>query len=193
MTLPSNCNLNTPLPNEMTSAIRLHFDGEKLHKHWEFGDLSMILCCVSVFVICFDWLLSEWYNLSLQISKKTILGTCFSKNSTPLAINPSTELPQLTLGSPEVPLMDSTRSPAAMGCVGLLLFHSGTAPSAWQRAKGIPKNLMGYPTSVGYNGIWSISWYFLIFLIIWGYFLTSSYFAGKQQQVCPFSHISTSS
>ena len=87
----------------------------------------------------------------------------FFKNSTPLAINPSTELPQLTLGSPEVPLMDSTRSPAAMGCVGLLLFHSGTAPSAWQRAKGIPKNLMGCPTSVGYNGTFDISWYFLLF------------------------------
>lgn len=41
--------------------------------------------------------------------------------------------PGHALGSPDVPLMDSTRSPARTGCAPFerLLFHKGTAPSAW--------------------------------------------------------------
>ena len=80
MTLPSSCNLNTPLTNEMTSAIRLHLTGKKITIIESFGICQWFyVCCVSVFVIWFDWFLSEWHNLNLQISQDSILGYMFFK------------------------------------------------------------------------------------------------------------------
>lgn len=84
------------------------------------------------------WIMIHWYPLS--ITSPELAGEINR-------LEPAVTAGCRALGSPDVPLMDSTRSPARTGWAPFerLLFHKGTAPSAWWAEADLPRCLMWHP------------------------------------------------